>query len=102
MWPGLSRGYQHGVRLLGRELRGMGCRMLDWTDSAVLPPGLTPAERRIWMDTDRDGGEVYAFCHNACLTADMVIYYGASGQTPGWKWGWPPGPESPCLRYAAR
>ena len=24
--------HKHGVRLLGRELRAMGCRMLDWTD----------------------------------------------------------------------
>lgn len=47
---------------------------LDWTNKAVPPPRHTPAERRIWMDTDRDGGEVYAFCHNACLTADMVIF----------------------------
>lgn len=73
----------HGVRLLGRELNRLGCQILDWTEKATPPPGLTPAERRIWMDTDVAGGEVFEFCKNACMTADLVIYYGASGQDAG-------------------
>lgn len=73
----------HGVRLLGRELRALGCHVLDWTEKAAPPPGLTPAQRRLWMDTDQNGGQVYTFCRDACLTADMVIYYGASGQDAG-------------------
>lgn len=73
----------HGVQLLGRELRRMGCEILDWTAKAKPPPGLTSAERRIWMDTDQAGGQVFEFCKNACQTADLVIYYGESGQDAG-------------------
>ena len=75
--------HMHGVRLLGRELTRAGCEILDWTEKASPPPGLTPGERRIWMDTDQDGGQVYEFCRYACLNADLVIYYGASGQDAG-------------------
>ena len=73
----------HGVRLLGKEFSRIGCEILDWTMKAVPPQGLTSAERRIWMDTDRNGGQVYAFCRNACLNADLVVYFGASGQDAG-------------------
>lgn len=73
----------HGARLLGRELRRLNCEILDWTALASPPPGLTPAERRIWMDTDQNGGQVFAFCKDACLTADLIIYFGASGQDAG-------------------
>lgn len=75
--------HMHGVRLLGRELERLNCAILDWTDKASPPPGLTPAERRLWMDTDKDGGEVYKFCSAACKDADLVIYYGESGQDAG-------------------
>lgn len=75
--------HKHGVRLLGRELRKLGCDILDWTAKATPPPGLTPAERRIWMDTDLEGGQVYEFCRHACLNADLLIYYGESGQDAG-------------------
>lgn len=74
--------HMHAVRLLARELRRLGCRILDWTAKAAPPPGLTAAQRRIWMDTDR-GGEVYEFCRAACTTADLVIYFGESGQDAG-------------------
>lgn len=89
--------HKHGVRLLGRELRALGCRILDWTEKAAPPPGLTPAERRLWMDTDREGGSVYAFCRDACLSADLVIYYGASGQDAGVEVGLAAGAGVPVL-----
>ena len=73
----------HGVRLLGAELAKAGCRILDWTAKASPPPGLNAVQRREWMDTDMDGGQVYSFCKNACLTADLLVYYGASGQDAG-------------------
>lgn len=73
----------HGVRLLGRELRRLGCEILDWTAKASPPPGLTAAQRRIWMDTDQAGGQVFHFCKQACIKADLVIYFGASGQDAG-------------------
>ncbi|SDF63098.1 translation initiation factor 2 [Desulfovibrio legallii] len=89
--------HKHGVRLLGRELRALGCSLLDWTEKAAPPPGLTPLERRIWMDTDQDGGQIYAFCRDACLTADLVIYYGASGQDAGVEVGLAAGAGVPVL-----
>lgn len=89
--------HKHGVRLLGRELRRLGCHILDWTEKAVPPPGLTPAQRRIWMDTDRDGGQVYAFCRQACIAADLVIYYGTSGQDAGVEVGLAAGAGVPVL-----
>lgn len=89
--------HMHGVRLLGRELRALGCTILDWTEKAVPPPGLTPAQRRVWMDTDRDGGQVFAFCRDACLAADMVIYFGASGQDAGVEVGLACGAGVPVL-----
>lgn len=73
----------HGVRLLGSVLKSMGCAIIDWTEKASPPPGLTAAERRIWMDTDQNGGQVYEFCKNACQEADIIIYYGESGQDAG-------------------
>lgn len=73
----------HGVRLLGRELRSFGFVILDWTEKATPPAGLTPAQRRQWMDTDIEGGQVFDFCRDACLQADILVYFGASGQDAG-------------------
>lgn len=73
----------HGVRLLGRELRAFGFDILDWTEKATPPAGLTPAERRQWMDTDIEGGQVFDFCRDACVQADILVYFGTSGQDAG-------------------
>lgn len=87
----------HGVRLLARELRNMGCEILDWTVKATPPAELTAAERRIWMDTDQNGGQVYEFCRNACISADLLIYLGASGQDAGVEIGLAAGAGIPIL-----
>lgn len=89
--------HMHAVRLLGRELRGMGFEILDWTEKAALPPGLTPAQRRVWMDTDQQGGQVFSFCREACLKADLLVYYGASGQDAGVEVGLACGAGVPVL-----
>lgn len=89
--------HKHGVRLLGRALRKLGCEILDWTTWATPPPGLTPAERRLWMDTDPEGGKVYEFCKNSCMRADLVIYYGESGQDAGVEVGMAAGAGVPIL-----
>lgn len=75
--------HMHGVRLLGRELRSYGFSILDWTEKATPPAGLTSAQRREWMDTDIEGGQVFSFCRDACVQADILVYYGASGQDAG-------------------
>lgn len=75
--------HMHAVRLIGRELRSMGYTVLDWTEKATPPPGLSPSQRREWMDTDVEGGQVFAFCKDACLCADIVVYFGESGQDAG-------------------
>lgn len=79
-----SYKHMHAVRLLYAALRRL-CPMtniLDWTAHATPPEGLTAVERRAWMDTDH-GGQVYRFCRDACASADLVIYLGASGQDAG-------------------
>ena len=89
--------HKHGVRLLGRELRQMGYVILDWTEKATPPPGLTPAQRREWMDTDMEGGQVFSFCRDACLQADILVYFGASGQDAGVEVGLACGAGVPVL-----
>lgn len=74
----------HAVRLLQNSLRAAvpGIEILDWTELAAPPLGLTPAQRREWMDTDLSG-EVFRFCEAACGMADLVVYFGQSGQDAG-------------------
>jgi hypothetical protein len=64
-------------------MRAFGFTLLDWTEKAAPPPGLNPLERRLWMDTDDAGGQVFAFCRDACIASHLVVYFGASGQDAG-------------------
>lgn len=86
----------HTVRLLGKSMREMGYEILDWTLKATPPEGLNAAKRREWMDTDH-GGEVFAFCANACKEADFIIYLGTSGQDAGVEVGISYGLQKPVL-----
>lgn len=86
----------YAVQLLAAELQNAGCVVLDWTEKATPPSGLSPSERRVWMDTDH-GGSVFSFCETACRNADLVIYLGASGQDAGVEVGIARGAGVPVL-----
>ncbi|MBQ3059430.1 MAG: translation initiation factor 2 [Desulfovibrio sp.] len=75
----------HAVRLfhMAVQERIPGITILDWTAKATPPDGLTPAQRREWFDTEQSGGQVYAFCRDACVSADVVVYLGQAGQDAG-------------------
>jgi hypothetical protein len=75
--------HTHAVRLLGLRMRDLGFVLLDWTEKAAPPPGLNPQERRLWMDTDDAGGQVFSFCRDACVESHLVVYFGESGQDAG-------------------
>lgn len=79
-----SYRHLHAVRLFQQSLECdlPGVEILDWTKLATPPTDLTAAQRREWMDTDH-GGEVFAFCEAACGMADLVVYFGQSGQDAG-------------------
>lgn len=79
-----SYRHLHAVRLLAAHITDLcpGIQILDWTTLATPPDGLSAAERRAWMDTDH-GGTIHDFCAQACTSADLVIYLGASGQDAG-------------------
>lgn len=79
-----SYRHLHAVRLFHLAVADAapGIRILDWTGLATPPDGLNPAQRREWMDTDH-GGEVFSFCAAACGMADLVVYFGQSGQDAG-------------------
>lgn len=55
-----------------------GHKVLDWTP--LLPkPGADFARRK----NQDPGGKIFAFCSQACASADMVIYLGPAGQDAG-------------------
>lgn len=89
--------HRHAVRLLGLKLKEFGYKILDWTDKATPPQGLSVPQRREWMDTDVEGGEVFSFCKMSCLQADILVYFGESGQDAGVEVGLACGAGVPLL-----
>lgn len=85
IYTAASVRHLHAVRLFHDALhvRIPDIRILDWTDKATPPLDMTPAQRRQWFDTEQQGGQVYAFCRDACAGADVVVYLGQSGQDAG-------------------
>lgn len=83
IYTAASFRHLHAVRLFHHSLRELpGLEVLDWTELATPPLGLNPAQRREWMDTDLSGG-VFRFCRDACGMADLIVYFGQSGQDAG-------------------
>ncbi len=76
--------HKYAVQMLSRLFTAVSpdIAMLDWTEKATPPEGLSADQRRQWMDTDH-GGNVYSFCRDACGSADLMIYLGHSGQDAG-------------------
>jgi hypothetical protein len=73
----------HAVHMLADQLREAGHSILDWTEFAPpLPADMRPDDRRAALDSD-ESGRIFAFCTEACGTADLVIYLGAAGQDSG-------------------
>lgn len=74
----------HTVRLFHKAVHDtmLNVRILDWTTLATPPAGLTPIQRREWLDTDASG-KIFAFCRDACGQSDLVVYLGPAGQDAG-------------------
>lgn len=99
VYTAASFRHLHAVRLFHDALRARipDVQILDWTDKATSPDGLTPDERRRWFDAEQQGGQVYEFCADACSNADVVVYLGASGQDAGVEVGLAAGAGTPVL-----
>ena len=52
---------------------------LDWSKESTPPPKLNTEEKRRWFDSDK-GGEIFTFCKDSVINADLVIYLGDSGK----------------------
>lgn len=53
-----------------------------------------------WRDSERQGGQVYRFCRDACASADVVVYLGHSGQDAGVEVGLAVGAGVPVIGVA--
>lgn len=70
----------NAVSLLRSYLEDNGHTVLDFAAYAPpLPANMPLEERRRVLDSD-ERGDIFAFCKQACTTADLVIYLGPAGQ----------------------
>lgn len=69
----------HAVQLMRDALTAQGHMVLDWT--AFVPPvsAFPSAERKAALDVP-GRLDVFAFCTEACGSADAVLYIGPAGQ----------------------
>lgn len=71
------------VRALRDDLMALGHTVHDWTRLAPpIPEHCTRKQRKALLDTD-EKGDIFRFCRDACVSVDLVVYLGASGQDAG-------------------
>ena len=73
----------------------------DWTRESTPPPKLNTEEKRRWFDSDK-GGEIFTFCKDSVMTAELVIYLGDSGKDACLELGMAYASDTPIIGLAGK
>lgn len=76
-----SSMHLHAVRLFQRSLKlnQADIEILDWTELVTLSEALSPSQYCGEINANLVG-QMFRFCEEACGRADLVVYFGQSGQ----------------------